>query len=655
MLLQKLLLTLALQPLFGIACSDAQLGPSLEAPSPQAGPGVERLGPGPEPLDLWHPDRGTPAEPAFGGSLTVHIEALPPSLNTALLNNTNARNMLMELHAGLVRRDWEDWTFVPELATGWEVCDTLVSTDGTRHHGLVTEEGGGYRLDRSGVRTSVGPRPEPTDGPAPELFARADVERVELGTVFTFRLRPDVRWHDGQPFDAEDVLFSWRIAANPDVRCDWVRPYLTKILSAEARGPHEVRFEFGEQYFNSLALFVDNFCILPRHLYDLRDPAHARHDPEASDEACAKEINENVHNTEWVGLGPYRLTRYSTQGVEAERWTDFFAPEQGGYLDRIVWRHVADDKAAFQALLNGELDFTLRISSEQYFGEATAQAAFARRYTKGYFYLGAFNYIPWNLRRPKLADLRVRQALAHAMDMEAFVANVAHGLAKLPTGPQCYFGPSYDHDVVRLGFDLARAEELLAEAGWYDRDGDGVVDKDGTPLEIEMLIQSGNTSAETFARMYQESLARVGVRLEVTAVDNATYFQRINERDFDAGMAGWSVDVTENDPVQLWHSKSAVKGGSNHAGVIDAKVDALIARGDRELDDETRWGLWRELHRYLYENVQPYLYREAPPRKFALTQDVRGVQFFKLTPGYSLRRWFHPAGSPGTRATRDPR
>jgi hypothetical protein len=85
---------------------------------------------------------------------------------------------------------------------------------------------------------------------------------------------------------------------------------------------------------------------------------------------------------------------------------------------------------------------------------------------------------------------------------------------------------------------------------------------------------------------------------------------------------------------------------------MDPRVDALIAQGDRELDNEKRWALWRELHRYLYEEVQPYFYREAPPRKFALNLALRGVQFFKLSPGYSLRRWYYPAGTSGTRPTR---
>jgi peptide/nickel transport system substrate-binding protein len=464
-----------------------------------------------------------------------------------------------------------------------------------------------------------------------------------------------VRWHDGHPFDAEDVLFSWRIAANLAVRCDWVRPYLAKIVRGEALDAHTVRFTFAEQYFNSFSLFSDDFCILPRHLYDLTDPDHPRHDAAASPEACAKEINENVHNTEWIGLGPYRLTSYSSQGVEAECFDGYFDPEHSGYVDRLAWRAIASDEAAFQALLNGELDFTMRISSDQYFGAAMQQEAFTRRSCKGYFYLGNFNYVPWNTRRPILADVRVRKALAHAMDLESFVQTVAHGLAVLPTGPQCYFGPSYDHDVARLRYDTEKSLELFAAAGWYDRDGDGVLDKDGKPFEIEMLITSGNASAELFGRMFQESLAKIGARLKLSPVDLATYFKRIDERDFDAGQAGWTVDATENDPVQLWGSAAAAPGGSNHAGVMDPEVDALIARGARELDDEKRWALWRELHRYLYEEVQPYFYREASPRKFALSLSLRGVQFFKITPGYSLRRWYYPAGTPGTRPTRLPK
>jgi peptide/nickel transport system substrate-binding protein len=608
--------------------------PGAQAASPASSAGQEHFGPGPAPVDLFHPDRDRQVQPAYGGTLTIHIgDGLPPTLNHALLNNGNTRNMLFELHATLVMRDWESWEHVPELATSWEVVDTLVARDGSVLYGTVSEEEGQWVV-------------------AGRAFPKGQVERVERGTVFTFHLREGVRWHDGHPFDSGDVLFSWQIAQNPAVRCDWVRPYLQKIERAEAPDARTVRFFFREQYFNSLSVFSDNFCILPRHLYDLTDPDHVPHSPGASEAERAKEINENPHNTQWIGLGPYRLTSYSSQGVEAERFDGFFDPAHGGYADRIVWRSIANDSASFQALLNGELDFTLRITSDQYFGEAMQQDTFTRRLCKGYFYLGAFNYLPWNMRRPILSDVRVRKALAHAMDLRAYVDTVVHGLAELPTGSQCMFGQAYDRSVKRLEFDLDRSAELFAAAGWYDRDGDGVLDKDGKPFEIELLMASGNIPNETFARMFQESLAKVGARLKITPLDNATYWKRIQERDFDAGMASWAVDATENDPLQLWGSASAVKGASNHAGVIDPKVDALIAKGDRELDAAKRWPIWHELQRYLYEEVQPYFFREAPPRKFALNKAIRGVQLFKISPGYSPRRWFYPAGTPGTRATR---
>src|SRR5262249_17328592 len=155
--------------------------------------------------------------------------------------------------------------------------------------------------------------------------------------------------------------------------CDWVRPFLKRIARAEELGPHTIRFYFTEQYFNTLGLFCDDFCILPRHLYDLTDPEHPHHKADATPAECATEINENPHNQAWVGLGPYQLTSYSPQGVEAERFPGFFEPAHSGYVDRIVWRYIGNDDAAFQALLNGELDFTQRILSDQYFGEATQQ------------------------------------------------------------------------------------------------------------------------------------------------------------------------------------------------------------------------------------------------------------------------------------------
>jgi ABC-type transport system substrate-binding protein len=286
------------------SCGESQAAQET-ASAPQDG--EERLGPGPVPVDVWNQARETAVEPAWGGTVTVHIAGLPSGLNTVLLNSSNARNMMHETHAFLVHRDWESWEFVPELATRWEVADTLVTSDGRSLRGRVSEADGKIVLDTSSV-PAVGAAPNQRG--ATMLLDPSDVARVERGTVVTFFLREGVQWHDGHPLDVEDLLFTWNLRDNLDVRCDWLRAYLQKISRVEVLDPHTLRFTFGEQYFNSLSLFADNFIILPRHLYDLRDPDHISHDPEASDADCAKEINENVHNTEWVGLGPYRVTSY---------------------------------------------------------------------------------------------------------------------------------------------------------------------------------------------------------------------------------------------------------------------------------------------------------------------------------------------------------
>jgi peptide/nickel transport system substrate-binding protein len=602
------------------------------------------VGPHPVPVDELHPDRATPAAPAFGGTVTVHLASLPKRLNYALENSSVARWILYELHESLVQKDWEMWDVRPSLATHWETEDTLVlaggrtSGNGNVVYGRVVEAGDAW------VVTPVSPG-NPLAGET--RIPKSEVERLERATVFTFHLREGVLWHDGVPLDAADVLFSWRMHRIPDVDSDFHRYRFDKIVHAEVVDPRTVRFFFGEQYALALETFADELVVQPAHLFDLLDPRHPRHDPAASLAAQAREINDNPCNTSWVGLGPYRLKSSDSQVIEAERFPGYYDPEHGGYFDRIRWRLIPNDDTAFQALINGELDFFTRVSSEDYFGQATERPEFTSRFYKGYFDTGAFNYTPWNMRRPLFADLRVRKALAMSFDMEEYMRTIAHGLDHAVTGSQFYYGEAYDHSLAPLPHDPEGARELLAEAGWYDRDGDGVVDKDGQAFSFEFLVIAGNKPARIFAQKLQEDLGRLGVRVTLTEMEWASYIERVYARDFDAAGLSWSVIVPESDPWQLWHSSGAPVGvrGSNHAGVADPKVDDLIVRGQRELDREKRSALWRELQRHLYEDVQPYLFRDAPPRKYAISRRIRGFQAFQMDPGYSIRRWYLPAGT----------
>ena len=155
------------------------------------------------------------------------------------------------------------------------------------------------------------------------------------------------------------------------------------------------------------------------------------------------------------------------------------------------------------------------------------------------------------------------------------------GFALWSTGTQFLFGPAYNHDIEKLEYDVEEAEDLLADAGWYDRDGNGIVDKDGEDLVIEVLMPSGNKASEKFLQALQDSYRKIGVKVEIQAYEWATMLEKILDRDFDAVNMAWVLSAPESDPYQLWHSAEAAfeKRSSNRAGLRDDKVDELIEAG----------------------------------------------------------------------------
>ena len=612
-------------------------------------------GPGPVPLDVFHPDVRAgkePPAPRRGGSISVYLPGMPGSLNKVIDNSAATAAVLNEVHESLLARDWETWELEPRLAAGWDAEDALLLTDaGAERLGAAVVtldsdafEGGSARIVYgSASATADGYRVAPVS-PASALAAPIEVRAEEVvslerGTVFTFRLRDDVRWHDGHAFDAEDVRFSWRAFQNPHVDAEETRSLFRKVVGCEVPGPGLVRFFYARQFYLA-ADTVGQMTILPRHLYDLTDPDNEGHDATAGAETWGRYVNRNPCNDLWVGLGPYRVTKKDAQSVEAERFADYFDagdPEHGGWLDRIRWKHVPMG-TGLQAVLNGQLDLFPWLSTADYFGAETETPEFKERFVKGYLYTGTYSYTAWNLDRPLFADANVRRALAHAFDGEAFLAAQYHGLGKRVSGPPHRFTDAYDPSVLAPAHDPERARELLSEAGWYDRDGDGIVDRDGAPFRFSLLHSATDVAGRTWALLLQEDLAEVGVRMEIRSLEWATFRERVVERDFDAAYLAWSLDL-ENDPEQVWHSRWGEPGrkSSNHAAFRDAESDALIEAIQVELDRGRRMELWRAFHRRV-ASLDPYLFGVNAPFKFVLARRFRGLQTFVLPPGYSLRR-----------------
>jgi ABC-type transport system substrate-binding protein len=661
----------------------------------------EAVGAGARPIDEFHPATraGEPQpQPAFGGRVTLHLESMPENINRAVENSAVTRGIHHSLHESLVRQDWESWEYEPNVAQSW-VTEDLVAikpefadryqtqqvADGTAPLGLKVKvlipmaERTSEDITQREV-TAVFGRAEETEGdwrltpvakgnPLPEggiTVPKEHVLQVELGCVFTFSLRDDVLWHptegfDAHALDARDVQFSWDIFNNPNVDCDEIRFQFVKITRGDVVDERTVRFFYESQYFAALGSVGVDMMLLPSHLYDLTDPDNPlydaavapggdTYDPDEFSKLQGDWINDTEYNREkFVGLGPYRISKFTQQLIEGARFDGYFDKSRAGYFDEIRWRLVDNDDAAWVALINGELDFMYRVPSSYYTGEQTQKKVFTDTFYKGYFYTGSYGFVCWNLNRPALKDAAVRRALAMAFDGDEYLRTNYKGLAHRVTGPFPYNSSAYDHSVKPLPFDPEAAIFELEDAGWYDRNGNGIADKDGIELDLEFLMPSGNKASQTLGEKMQESFAEIGVRISIRELEWATFIERLQNRDFDGGNLAWMPDL-ESDPEQVWHSRWADKNSSNFSAYGNPAVDALIERGQRELDKKKRTAIWNEIHRLIYADM-PYLFGYNVPRKFALKKEIRGFQSFAIRPGYAVRFWHYPAGHPGTRAT----
>ena len=633
-----------------------------------------------------------PVAPLFGGQVTLHTFGFSDSLNSAIDSSVTTQSIQYEIHESLLLRDWKTTRFVPSVAKAWHSEDLVVLAEGAPE--VVGEvEVQVYRSDedrtlvprravygavlRDGDTVTVSPSSPSSELAGAVSLPAASVERVEEGSVLTFELRDGVRWQSslvyegdalaqtqGQMLDAQDVHFSWAIHSNPNVSCGDKRSLFAGIPGCRVVGDSAVRFFAAGQSAFTFQSLADSLTLLPSHIYNLSDPDCPDFNETATLTQKAEHINVNEHNRLWVGVGPYQVASHGQDSVEARRFVDesgqpayFDAETRPGYFDVIRWRAISSGEQALAGLRNGEVDFMQRLTPDDYFGEATSSERFTEDFNKGRFFLGDYSYVTWNMHSPKLQDIAVRRAIAHAFDFESYLNNQNRGLGRIMTGPLQPGFSGYPADAKRYPHDVEKGRQILEDAGWYDHNGDGVADKDGVELKIELLFPAGSGTFKVLSRTLQDAVLPLGIDVQVTSIDFPTMMERIHERRFEAAGLAWFPPL-EADPEQLWHSKSGkadVTGSSNFSGVVDEALDRQIEAIQRETNEEARMELWKEFHRYVYEEIQPYLFGLNVPVTYAASSKIHGIEHAPMSPGYVVREWHYmDSGLPGVRAALAP-
>jgi len=419
----------------------------------------------------------------------------------------------------------------------------------------------------------------------------------------TFRLRPEAKWHDGQPVTADDVIFSFEtLKANSPTYAF----YYANVTEAEKTGEREVKFTFNQTGNRELPQIMGQLIVLPKHWWEGTTADGRRRD-----------VTQTTLEPP-LGSGPYRLKSFDAgRNATYERVKDYWGENLNvnvgqNNIDEIRYEYYRDATVLLEAFKADRIDFRTENSARNW---ATGYNFPARQ--EGRVVLEEFPYratgimqaFVLNLRRDKFKDERVRRAFNLAFPFEELNRTVFYGLYErvgsyfhglelassgLPEGkeleileslrdkvPPEVFTTPYENPVndtpENVRSSLREADRLLREAGWEVKNGRRVNAR-GEPLSVELLSSSPND--ERVFLPYKSVLERLGIAVSVRTVDDVQFTNRTRSFDFDITSTVWAQSLSPgNEQREYWGSEAARREGSrNLAGIADPAVDALIDR-----------------------------------------------------------------------------
>lgn len=441
---------------------------------------------------------------------------------------------------------------------------------------------------------------------------------------FDFTLREGVTWHDGTPFTAEDVKYSYDVIWTDDWKSVQYRPYYEAIKEVKILAPNKVRFTVGDDYFQNFDIAA-SLKILPKHYY-------------------TNEANKEKFGKELVGTGGYKLASYAKgQRLTLEKneawWGNSVYPKEN-LIPKLVLRFVSEENVSLELLKKGDLDF-LALRPEGY-AKKTDGAIWEKRIVKvktenktpkGYSFIG------FNMENPKFKDKNVRMALSHLFNRQMMNEKFEYSLSTPATGPIYVQSDYANPDVKAIDFNPDRALELLRKAGWSDSDSDGILDKviDGKKTALTFTIMEPSPEMMKYLTVFKEDARKVGVEVNMKNIEWNSFIKLLDERNFEAVRLAWSGGGVDWDPKQVWHSSSANNTGSNFIGYKNPKVDKLIDEARKNYNRAERIKLLKEVHKLISEDA-PYIFFFNP--QYTLYGHSKRMQKPKDTFQYAIGQQF---------------
>lgn len=429
-----------------------------------------------------------------------------------------------------------------------------------------------------------------------KAFPLISEEQIIRHPVILFNLRRGVRWHDGKPFTSRDVKFTYEAIMNPQNRSPRTSDF-EPVKSVEMINEWTVKVTYKRLF--SPAIYSWMIGIIPQHLLSeekLRDEAIER-----GKDPSSFTIRDSGFNRNPLGVGPFKFKEWkSDQHIRLIRNEDYW--EGPPHFSEYVFRIIPDMLVQEMEFYAGALDN---------YSARAHQVVRLRKDERFQHFSGlswGFTYIGYNMRREIFKDRRAREALTLAINIPEIIEHLLYGQAEPITGPFPKRSDYYHKEVQPRPYDPEEAARILKELGWT-RNNEGWLEKEGQLFQFTLITNAGNPYREALLTIVQNFWRKLGIKVTTDRIEWSVFLERINKRDFDALILGWSLGINP-DLYQIWHSSQAEPYKLNFVGFHNPRADELIIKIREEYDRKRQIEYTHELHRIIYED-QPYTFLYA--------------------------------------------
>nr|WP_279326072.1 peptide-binding protein [Bacillus sp. FJAT-47783] len=453
--------------------------------------------------------------------------------------------------------------------------------------------------------------------PIPDLAERW--ESSDGGKKWTFKLREDVLWHDGEPFTAEDVEFTYNIPLNKGYNGPR-GSYFSNFKEIKALNDYTVEISLKEPSTQFISRTTP-YYILPKHILG---------------DVPISDLGEAEFNTKNpIGTGPFKFKEWKKgQYVKFVANEDYY--EGRPYLDSLTYKIVPDTNALLSQFQAGDINY-MSVSADDVpaaqtlveRGEATLTSVLS----------ASWNWIAYNERNPLFQDKKVRQALTHGLNREEIIKFVLDGNGEPAHTAGIPFSWAYNEDIPKFNYDPDKAKQLLLEAGWEDTNGDGILDKDGKDFKFTLMVSNGNKARQQVVEIAQQQWKKIGIKITPKVLETSAFLEQIGPPDFeyDAYVSALSVSL---DPsvTTIFHTNEA-ENGLNRIKYSNPELDQLMEKSDHSTNRDERKAMVEKIQEMIAED-QPYTFLYHPIDNMLYTPKLHGVKEHPGNSYFKIHKWW---------------